>query len=33
MKRIYKDLNKHVTKIINYEKREMFLLAYEENKS
>ena len=33
MKRFSKDLNKHATKIINYEKREMILLTYEENKS
>ena len=33
MKRFYKDLNKHATKIINYEKREIILLTYEENKS
>ena len=33
MKNICKDLKEHVIKIINYEKKEMIPLVYEENKS
>ena len=33
MKKFCKDLKKHATKIINYEKKEMMPLTYEENKS
>ena len=31
MKKIYKDLKDHATKIINYEEKEMIALTYEEN--
>ena len=33
MKNICKDLKEHVIKIVNYEKKEMIPLVYEENKS
>ena len=33
LKSLYKESRKHATKIINYEKREMIPLIYEENKS
>ena len=33
MKRFCKDLKEHVTKIINYEKKEMIPLTDEKNKS
>ena len=33
MKKFFKDLREHATKIINYEKKEMILLNYEENRS
>ena len=33
MKKFYKDLKEHATKIINYEKKNMMPLTIEENKS